>query len=409
MQATLKPNPLATKKNKTFLRFLLDWAAVITLVLCFVVFGLATGSRFLFITLVLCFVVFGLATGSRFMSVNNMINILRAMSITTVFGIAATVTMAPDGFDMSACTLASCSAYVFVSMYLWYGLPLWACILICIGVTLVMYQLTMFLILVCKIPDMLATCALMFVHQGLGQWYIGGGAVSTGMRLPSGASPVRTKLEDSFSAIGREPWLIVIMLVCVLIAYIFLEYTKHGRFIYAMGGNKQAAKLSGINVKAYRYLAGMITAVFIAIGGILVSSPRLFRAGHVLRQLPPDAVAGRRVRQYAQSAARRSQTPGHADRRHAGVDAGKRPDHLRRTLLRAARREGRRAGPGSWSRPTPPRRSSKYPPPCDTHVHGTAPARFAGVSVSSAAYGDLSDRYVPFSSAPCGAPGRETA
>ena len=184
MQATLKPNPLATKQNKTFLRFLLDWAAVITLVLCFVVFTLLKGNRF--------------------MSVNNMINILRAMSITTVFGIAATVTMAPDGFDMSACTLASCSAYVFVSMYLWYGLPLWACILICIGVTLVMYQLTMFLILVCKIPDMLATCALMFVHQGLGQWYIGGGAVSTGMRLPSGASPVRTKLEDSFSAIGRE-------------------------------------------------------------------------------------------------------------------------------------------------------------------------------------------------------------
>ena len=40
----------------------------------------------------------------------------------------------------------------------------------------------------------------------------------------------------------------------------------------AMGGNKQAAKLSGINIKAYRYLAGMITAVFIAIGGIMVAS-----------------------------------------------------------------------------------------------------------------------------------------
>ena len=115
---------------------------------------------------------------------------------------------------------------------------------------------------------MLATCALMFVHQGLGQWYIGGGAVSTGMRTPAGAQPVRIKLEPSFSAIGKEPWLIIIMLVCVLIAHIFLEYTKHGRFIYAMGGNKQAAKLSGINVKAYRYLAGMITAVFVAIGGI---------------------------------------------------------------------------------------------------------------------------------------------
>ena len=253
MQTT--PKPISTKsprKTKNAARFLLDWAAVIALALCFIVFTLIKGSRF--------------------MSFNNMINILRAMSITTVFAIAATVTMAPDGFDMSACTLASCSAYVFVSMYLWYGLPLFACVLITIAVTLIMYQLTMFLILVCKIPDMLATCALMFVHQGLGQWYIGGGAVSTGMRTPAGAQPVRIKLEPSFSAIGKEPWLIIIMLVCVLIAHIFLEYTKHGRFIYAMGGNKQAAKLSGINVKAYRYLAGMITAVFVAIGGILVSS-----------------------------------------------------------------------------------------------------------------------------------------
>lgn len=243
---------LELNKKKQAAHFLLDWAAVIALVLCFIIFTALKGSSF--------------------MSGDNMVNILRAMSITTVFGIAATVTMAPDGFDMSACTLASCSAYVFVSMYLWYGLSLGMSIVVCIVVTLIMYQLTMFLILVCKIPDMLATCALMFVHQGLGQWYIGGGAVSTGMRTPSGKEPARVALSDAFSAIGRSPYIIIIMLACVLAAYLFLNYTKHGRFLYAMGGNKQAAKLSGINIKSYRYLAGMITAVFIAIGGILVAS-----------------------------------------------------------------------------------------------------------------------------------------
>ena len=157
-------------------------------------------------------------------------------------------------------------------MYLWYGMPLAMAIAVSILVTMIMYQLTMFLILVCKIPDMLATASLMFVHQGLGQWYIGGGAVSTGMRLPNGSAPARTALSESFSAIGRAPWIIIIMLLCVLVAYVFLEHTKHGRYMYAMGGNKQAARLSGINVKNYRYLAGMITAVFIAIGGILVAS-----------------------------------------------------------------------------------------------------------------------------------------
>ncbi len=194
MQASLSPNAAGPRKSNSLFRFLLNWAAIITLALCFVVFTALKGENF--------------------MSANNMINILRAMAITTVFGIGLTVTMAPDGFDMSACTLASCSAYVFVSMYLWYGLPLGLCIVITIAATMVMYQLTMFLILVCKIPDMLATCALMFVHQGLGQWYIGGGAVSTGMRLPNGNDPVRTALEDSFSAIGRAPWIIIIMLLC---------------------------------------------------------------------------------------------------------------------------------------------------------------------------------------------------
>ncbi len=243
---------IKSEKSKKVVRFLLDWAAVITLALCFIIFTVKAGNKF--------------------MSKANMINILRAMSITTVFGIAATVTMSTDGFDMSICTLASCSAYVFVSMYLWYGLSLAMSIVVCVLVTLLMYQLTMFLILVCKIPDMLATVALMFVHQGLGQWYIGGGAVSTGMRLPNGNPPVRTMLSDSFSSIGRYPLIIIIMVICVLVAYVFLEHTKYGRYMYAIGGNKTAAKLSGINVKGYRYLAGLITAVFIAIGGILVAS-----------------------------------------------------------------------------------------------------------------------------------------
>ena len=237
---------------KNIYKFMLNWAAVITLFVCFISFTAVKGTAF--------------------MSGSNMINILRAMSITTVFAIALTITMAPDGFDMSACTLASCSAYVFVSMYLWYGFSLFVSIVICLIVTLILYQLTMFLILVCKIPDMLATCALMFVHQGLGQWYIGGGAVSTGMKTPSGAAPVRVALSEYFSALGRAPYIIIIMLVCVLIAHIILNYTKYGRYLYAMGGNKQAAKLSGINIKRYRYLAGMITAIFVAIGGILVAS-----------------------------------------------------------------------------------------------------------------------------------------
>ena len=243
-------NLLTKKKNVG--RILLDWAAVIVLILAVAIFAILRGEAFF--------------------SVQNATNILVAMSITTIFAIAATVTMAPDGFDMSACTLASFSGYFFASSFLWFGLPLWLSALVTIVFTMVMYLLTMFLILVCKIPDMLATCSLMFVHQGLGLWWTGGGAVSSGMPTRWGTAPVRAGWTESFLAIGKSPWCIIIMLACVLFAFVFLNYTKHGRYLYAMGGNKVAAKLSGINVKKYRFIAGMVTAVFIAIGAMVVTS-----------------------------------------------------------------------------------------------------------------------------------------
>ena len=83
----------------------MDWAAVIALAAAMAVFALLRGGSFL--------------------SPANAVNILRSMSITTIFAIGATITMAPGGFDMSACTLATVSSFLFASLFLWFGLPLW--------------------------------------------------------------------------------------------------------------------------------------------------------------------------------------------------------------------------------------------------------------------------------------------
>ena len=230
----------------------MDWAAVIALAAAVAVFALLRGSSFL--------------------STANAVNILRSMSITTIFAIGATITMAPDGFDMSACTLATVSSFLFASLFLWFGLPLWLSVLLTVLLTMVLYLLTMFLILVCRVPDMLATCALMFVHQGIGLWWTGGGAVSAGMPMPWGADPVRMGWTEEALAIGAAPRCILIMLVCVIFAFVFLQYTRHGRCLYAMGSNHTAAAYSGIPVKRYRFLAGMLTAVMIAVGAIVVCS-----------------------------------------------------------------------------------------------------------------------------------------
>lgn len=250
-----------SKKMKTLGRELLSWAAVIVLVVSVIIF---TAIR-----------------GTAFLSVANVMNILRAMSVTTIFALAATVSMAPDGFDMSAGTLGTFSAYFFGASYLWWGMPLWLAIIATILFTMVMYLLTMFLILVCKIPDMLATCALQFVHQGLGLAFTGGSAVSAGLGAPDWSAKLFTGGDNAAlrkgwttasQNIGKSPYIIIIMILCVVVCWVLLERTKHGRYLYAMGGNRTAAKLSGINVKKYRFMAGMFAALFIAVAGIVVCS-----------------------------------------------------------------------------------------------------------------------------------------
>ena len=223
-------------QNSTSLRkagkLFVDWAAVIVLIVSVIIFTILRGSAFF--------------------SVANLINIFRAMSTMTIFALAATVSMAPDGFDMAAGTLGSFCAYVFASCFLWFAMPLWLSIVITIVFAMVMYLLNMFLILVCKVPDMLATCALQFVHQGLGLAFTGGSAVSAGMSTPGWAtalkggdsSPLRSGWTEASQNIGKSPYIIIIMLLCVVLCFILLERTKYGRYLYAMGGNKMAARLS---------------------------------------------------------------------------------------------------------------------------------------------------------------------
>lgn len=241
-------------------KLLMDWAAVLTLVIAVIFFTIMRGTAFF--------------------SMANIVNILRSMSAVTIFALAATVSMAPDGFDMAAGTLGSFCAYVFASLFLWFAMPLWLSVVLTILFAMVMYLLTMFLILVCKVPDMLATCALQFVHQGLGLAFTGGGAVSAGMSTANWAAALKggdsTPLSNGWTEasqnIGKSPYIIIIMLLCVAICFVLLEFTKYGRYLYAMGGNKTAARLSGIDVKKMRFMAGMFAAFFIAIGGIVVCS-----------------------------------------------------------------------------------------------------------------------------------------
>ncbi len=231
--------------------FLTKWASIIALI---AIFGF-----------------FVLKMPQLFLTSSNMITILRSISVTTIIAIGLTVTLAVGGFDLSSGSMATMSGALVISFFVWYKMSLWLAIPLALALTMALMMITMLLIVKFKIPDLLATLAMMFTLDGVSLTYSGGGAISEGMPRFNG-DPTFGKIPQLFKNMGQAPTIIIIMIVIVVIVHIFLTYTKYGRYIYAVGGNKEAARLSGIPIYRYRVYAGLLAAVFIGLGGILVAS-----------------------------------------------------------------------------------------------------------------------------------------
>ncbi|BFH66889.1 MAG: ABC transporter permease [Paenibacillus dendritiformis] len=222
------------------------------------------------VTILILIAVFGIMSES-FLMPTNIINILRSISIVTVIAIGITISLSVGGFDLSVGSVASLANAVVISMFVWHSQNAFVGIVTAIAVCLIAGLLNAFMIVKMKIQDMLMTLAMMFIIQGAALTYTRGATVSQNMVMPDGTFATG-QISAFFSKIGQVPWIIIIMLVVVVLVHIFLNYTKHGRYMYVIGGNMEAAKLSGIPVNKYRVLAYVLSAGFAAIGGIMLAS-----------------------------------------------------------------------------------------------------------------------------------------
>lgn len=222
------------------------------------------------ITVALLILVFG-TVADNFLSTSNIINILRSISIVTIIAVGLTVSLAVGGFDLSVGSTASLANALVISMFVWHGqqigIGIGLTVLFCLAVGLI----NAFLVINFKIDDMLMTLATMFIFQGVALTYTRGATISQNMIMPSGDFATG-KIPAAFEKIGQVPWIIVIMVLVVLVVHLFLTYTKHGRYMYMIGGNREAAALSGIPVSRYRLIAYLVSALFAAIGGIILGA-----------------------------------------------------------------------------------------------------------------------------------------
>jgi len=117
-----------------------------------------------------------------------------------------------------------------------------------------------------KVPSFIATLVVMNILKGLSYIYSGGLPISG---LPSSFGDL------ALGKLGVVPYALILMVAVAIILYIFSEHTAVGRSFYAVGGNSEASKLSGINIKFVIILAFVICAILSAIGALGLTSRTL--------------------------------------------------------------------------------------------------------------------------------------
>jgi ribose/xylose/arabinose/galactoside ABC-type transport system permease subunit len=199
-----------------------------------------------------------------FLTYQNLMNIIRQISMIGIIAIGATIVLIIGGIDLSVGSTAVFASVFFAGLVSYNGLPIWLAFAISIIAGMAVGLFNGSITVGFAVPPFIVTLASMNALRGLAYIYTNGGVPIS--KVPSG-----------FSWLGREylwfiPVPVVIMLLLFIIFSLFLNYTKSGIYLYAVGGNEKASGLSGINVKWVKILAYVIGGGLAAVSGVILAS-----------------------------------------------------------------------------------------------------------------------------------------
>lgn len=216
--------------------------------------------------LIILAIVFQMMSG-RFMSVNNLSNVMQQASINIVLASGMTFVILTGGIDLSVGSILATSAMVAVIVSLipeigWLGVP--AAMLIGLACGLA----NGILISALKLPPFIVTLGSLTAVRGIAR-LLGNDTTVFNPDLP-------------FDVIGNGtlfgiPWLAIIAFAVILISWFVLKRTVLGTWIYATGGNPEAARLTGIKVPMVLLFVYGISGLFAGLGGAMAAA-RLYAA-----------------------------------------------------------------------------------------------------------------------------------
>jgi ribose/xylose/arabinose/galactoside ABC-type transport system permease subunit len=222
----------------------------------------------------------------RFLTAVNLLNVIRQVSIFGILAIGQTFIILTAGIDLSVGSVLALAVVLVAGVLPKYGiLP---AIAVGLAVGAAMGTINGLGVTLGRVQPFVMTLGMLGIARGLAFMYTGG------MPIPV--------LDKAFLFIGNGyllgvPVPAIIFVVLVILAALMLRYTPFGRYVYAIGSNEEAARLSGVNVLQYKTLVYTIGGLLSGVAGILYASqlavgPPIAGEGYELDSIAAVVVGG---------------------------------------------------------------------------------------------------------------------
>lgn len=215
-----------------------------------------------------------------FLTVSNLKNILRQVSVNLIFSVGTAFVILTGGIDVSIGSMLAFSAVIMAGIMPAIG-PVPA-VLVGLAIGFALGSFNGLAVAWLRLPAFIVTLATMLAARAFAFIYTGGYPVSN---LPLGFSFLGS------GYIGPFPVPVIISIGVLLLGVLVLNHTKLGRFIYGIGGNREAVKLSGVNVIKYEMLAYGINGFLAALAGVIMTARLNSAVPSIAESAPFDAIA----------------------------------------------------------------------------------------------------------------------
>lgn len=226
------------------------------------------------IALVLVVVFVGLIFSSEyFLTVNNLINILLQVSITSIVGVGMTFVILTGGIDLSVGSIVALSVVTFASVHKFFDamilspftyflLAILLPMMICIIVGGIAGFINGIIIAKWKVPAFIMTFGMMSMARGMAYIIANNETISV--------FPKMLTWLGGGKLFNLIPIPVIVAAIFIIIASQILKYTKFGRYIYALGGSRETLRLSGVNIIVIEVASYVICGVMCAFSAIIL-------------------------------------------------------------------------------------------------------------------------------------------